>query len=817
MIDVEDISALEKVIDLVEEFSDKNPIRKRKFNFTNLREKTTILRSQTDANVKEKTFGAILKKLKSIIQQDLHIDLYFLVAAHGGVIIEDSGFCEFDSPQYALGTLIKRMEVAIKTGMPYNLEIAVCCLEWLKHHHPSEFSEFLEKFQKGRFEIINPSYAQPYNLIIGPEANIKHFEYGLKILKELNLPCDLYYCSESSLHPQIPQILKLFNISKASLRNRLLGMTPTAPSAHIGWIGLDGTEIDALIDQSGVFNGEYWHGAFFKEFPSLLFQAVARPFMNYILHSSLEDFINESPYQEEIWRISRYSEIFGKFLLGRETFDTIQKDGEYQFKRDSFLIGDYIFVPNELLLQNKNSETALITAEILHTFLGLFKKTDYDSFFDSLWRKLLLIQAHDCYAVPFVHTGDYTFSQLGKEETERLGIKKGELSISDLGIQIHKEIQERCAEFIKKQLESMITIICSEITEDHSKSLIIFNPTPYSRRDLVQIPLEFDNAPNVSLVGDDEKYSYDYINSTLSFIPAIPPFGFKIYNLKRGGLDRLIEKQDFLYDIKILEDTQNLSISFKGKPLYELTFETNLKFQLSIMKEMKNDIEHQICIQGLFENNQAFDLNLKQYAGVNRIEFYLEAHLLKEIVIFPKKVFTHTLINYPFGIEETKRNKIQTLDFLWILCSDYGLTIMPKNSQQFTLDKTENAITNIIRSRGKYEFAIAVNNEQEILQSVSGYHYKLVGASAENKLILNDKFKSFLSIKPDQGFVNLWRREEGSYIRLYNPNQIEVIVNFEGLLITPHIDEINLNYKKIRSCNPKNLKINPWELKTYKL
>ena len=102
MIESEDISALEKVINLVKEFSEKNLIRKRQINFSKLSSETASLKSQSDSKIIEKRFNRILQKLRSIIQQDLYIPIYFLLGAHGGVIIEDFGFCEFDSPEYAL-------------------------------------------------------------------------------------------------------------------------------------------------------------------------------------------------------------------------------------------------------------------------------------------------------------------------------------------------------------------------------------------------------------------------------------------------------------------------------------------------------------------------------------------------------------------------------------------------------------------------------------------------------------------------------------------------------------------------------------------
>ncbi|GAH07619.1 unnamed protein product, partial [marine sediment metagenome] len=160
---------------------------------------------------------------------------YYIFGGHGGVIINNIGFCEFDSPEFAMKRLIERMKLAIKTRMPYNIEVALCCFEWLKNQYPNKISEFIKRFKQGRFEIINPSYSQPYNLIIGEESNIKQFEYGLKVLNELGLDCRIYYCSEVSLHPQIPQILKGFNIDFCSLRTRLLGTCPSTNSGKISF------------------------------------------------------------------------------------------------------------------------------------------------------------------------------------------------------------------------------------------------------------------------------------------------------------------------------------------------------------------------------------------------------------------------------------------------------------------------------------------------------------------------------------------------------------------------------------------------------
>lgn len=783
MIELEDILALEKVIYLIKEFSEKNIIRKKQINFSKLIDNVGSLKSQNDVEIKEKTFNRVLQKLKAIIQQDLHIPLFFLFGAHGGVIIEDTGFCEFDSPEYALSTLIKKMELALKTNMPYNLEIAICCLEWLKLHSSLSFSRFVELFNKGKFEIINPSYSQPYNLIISPEANIKHFEYGFKALRDLNLPCDLFYCSESSIHPQIPQILKGFDIKFGSLRTRLLGVNPTSSSAVISWIGLDNTSIDALIDQSGVFNGEFWHGTFFKEIPNLLFQAVGRPYMEYMLYSCIEDFMNELPLQEEVWRITKSSEIIGKFLLCSDAFQIFTKEGEYKFLRDQFLIGDYTVLTSELLLQNRNAEISLVSAEFMNTILGQLNEKSSDSFFEELWQKLLLAQAHDSFAVPFIKTGDYSRAQLPKEEFEKLNLPQGNISISDLSIQIFSDIQKKCKAYIKNAFKQM-----AKNSESSEEYLIIFNPTPYPRRDVV-------------VIEDFEK----------KIISEVPGYGYTHIFLK----DIENEKPCFLFDIHILNDLQTIQVEFKSEIVCEIQFNSKMHYKLEINQKVSNNIEEIIEIIGNIKGNK-FKLQITQYNDINRLEFILDSNGLSGIIIIPQIQIKAAFINYPFGIEKTKRTKIQSLDFLWLKGPQQGLIYIQKNSQKFVINQETFRISNLIPGNGKYEFCISIVENQSPLFFVYTYYFRIIGHIFDKKTNFNSLNTSFLSLNPLVSIANLWRREEDTYLRLFNPSDDKIYLEIKGDLIKNQLKEINFNFKEIASLNNKSIEMGPWKIKTLK-
>jgi len=174
-ISLEDIEALDAIIDLVKEFDEKIIIKKPRFNSIKYKNRITQLKRLCNKDEEKtlKEFKKILRKLRSTIKKDVLPDIYYIIGGHGGVIINDIGFCEFDSPIFAIDSLLKKMKIAIQTNMPYNIEIAICCLEWLNDNYPEKISEFLKLCNLGKFEIVNSTYSQPYNLIIGPESNLK--------------------------------------------------------------------------------------------------------------------------------------------------------------------------------------------------------------------------------------------------------------------------------------------------------------------------------------------------------------------------------------------------------------------------------------------------------------------------------------------------------------------------------------------------------------------------------------------------------------------------------------------------------------------
>ncbi len=828
-IDQKDIKALSKVIKLVRKFIDKNIIYRDRINFKKIERRFNELVENANEKLKLKLFFRILKDLKKIIQGEVKSEIYYLIGGHGGVIIDDIGFCEFDSPLYAIEKLFNKMQLAIKNNISYNLEISICVFEWVQKNYPNKFFQFLNLYHKGKFEIINPTYSQPYNLIIGPESNIKQFEYGINFLDKFGINPTIYYCSENSLHPQIPQLLRRFNIKYGSLKTRLLGSTPTAGDPKICWIGLDGTSIDSVIDLSGLFNGEYWHGTFYKELPSLLFQAVAKPFMNKIVYSSLEDFIIEQPLMEEIWQISQFSNIFGNFELFSEFMETTDVNGEFKYSRDNFQLGDYIFLPSNLFLHNKISETNILTAEILYSIVADFGNEEHDEFFDKLWRNLLLTQNHDSYAVPFIRHGDYCESQLPKEEFNKIELKKEKIKISELCVEKHKEIQQESKNFIKRALNTLLKKLASKESllkknPEKKPSIFVFNPTPYQREDIIEIPIEdyeIKSDTDLVLVHKNRRVKYLIEDEKLKMIDEIPGFGYKTYTIQqKDKLDKNLINSNFFYEIALSNDQQAIEIYYKGEKFYSLKFKLDGNYQLKITKKSLNQIQEEFYVVGS-NNKLDFKLKIIRYNKINRVEFFLESGSLKELLLIPEIKVQKFFIDYPFGIEETKRTKIQALNFLWLKGPNNGIIFIVKNSQKFIINHKESIMRNILLMKeGNYEFAISITNQKidkHPLFYVNSYNFRLQGIASHHKV--KDLSGAFLSLECQDYIcvINWWRRRSEVYLRLFNPNNREHTVILRGKKVKDTIKELNFRYNIISKTKANIIKIKPWEIKTIQL
>ena len=359
---------------------------------------------------KTKSLSTKPKKIAIALNNALSRPKIFLAfGIHGNILYPDVGYCEFDDPEKAWEHI---QRWANFQGFPVGFEVGVVSLEEMNHRYP-----VWETLRKAQAPIINPLYGQPYLRHIGEAATLRQFEVGLQTLQANGLDCPAYASSEHALHPQLPQLLKIFGIPFAHVTCRLAGGAPTAYLPKIEWQGLDGSVVPAIISQSGIPNGHIWHGKFFEELPGLIFAAVARPDLPVAVYTNIEDFANPMPGHEEIAAHLTEFEKANIYFCG---FDELVKNEIPISRKVCWGLEDFpIRFMRSLAITPVHEAEALLTqveaADILMQSVG---GLSHQPEIEGAWRSLLAAQNHDAYIVPFTTPGMYSQLQ-GIEETKK--------------------------------------------------------------------------------------------------------------------------------------------------------------------------------------------------------------------------------------------------------------------------------------------------------------------------------------------------------------------------------------------------------------
>lgn len=768
----------------------------------------------------------LLQRAHAVINDEIRPDLVFMVGGHGGIIVEGTGFCEFDSPEYAFPRLVEIMEQARTLEAPYSLEVAPACLEWAQHHLPAQLARLVQLFEEGEFEFLNPAYAQPYALIVGEESNVKQFERGFRVLDAIGIPCETYYASEAAVHPQVPQLVRGFGIRRAALRTRLLGMTPASHSGCVTWVGRDGTTVPALTDQPGVFNGEYWHGRLYHELPALLFQAVGRPFARRLIFSSIEDFVNPIELQAAVWRLNRVVEVFGTFTRPGDLVARLEPDGQFQYPRDAFFLGSYIFLPTRLFRLAKDAEYAILAAERLAALGIAWGLPARDEFFEHTWTRLLTTQAHDAYAVPFLRSGDYTAHQFGTEALSEFGITPGTESISAMCERLLAGVVESVAESGQDALEELARVVGGELTRETTERVpprdawvLLFNPTSHARRvpARVQLPAGLPGPLEVREMWDARAdrvvpAHLDPETGVLDLLPEVPGLSVAAFRLvpatptgetgvgnpaPAGGAG---PNPPFLHEVRLASEANGIEVACHGTPAYLLGVSTKKRHVLTLERRRETPLTR----EGVFAGREpagdaasdaageppAFTLAVRQHAGIPRLDVELDS---------PRGVVTHLTcrartpvsayhVNYPFGVEPTTRRAIQALDFLWLEGSGpTSLLFLQKNAQQFEIAREGAEVRAVIPGRGRFEAAIETCHDAtypDLYRARAAYLMPPVSTVAWHldpaRVGKLARAQPFLEVPAPLVLCNLWRRDGHLRARVLNSSGDPVQTRLRG-------------------------------------
>jgi hypothetical protein len=273
------------------------------------------------------------------------------------------------------------------------------------------------------------------------------------------------------------------------------------------------------------------------------------------------------------------------------------------------------------------------------------------------------------------------------------------------------------------------------------------------------------------------------------------------------------------YSISLNEEQNSILINSTNNSPFELSFYNKAPFILTLREHIHNTIQDIYEFDGICDSSSCL-LKIIQSKKCDRIEFELESKGVKEININPKNLPNKALIDYPFGIEETKRTNTQALNFLWLQGKQSGLLFMQKNSQNFLIEQSSFIIKNLITSQGHYEFAISVtesNDYQVGYREYIEYESRLIGTILQDFGNYSIKSYSFMTIDPSVVLINLWRRENNNYLRIFNPSYETNHIILTGLSEKSEIMQIDLRNHEKNSVSISDIELKPWKIGTYKI
>jgi hypothetical protein len=274
-------------------------------------------------------------------------------------------------------------------------------LELLAQDAPDVFAEMCALANEGRVAFYNGTYSQPHLQVQSAEANIRQFEFGSQVYRELcGQNVVTYAHQESSIHDQMPQILEAFGFQYSALPHfpsNLLYLNGGEILLRLGephflhsqefvrWVGLDGTELPLYLSPRR-YPMQEWvtreTAAGLMSGPTLLIEN--------------RDLINVTPE----WLKEREGV---EMVLLDDAFRERTGEQPPQARARHFTYWSYVegIRAEELSRANWTAEKAVLQLEALDAMAHiLLRSTPHNT--DALWKRILASQHHDaaCFCAP---------------------------------------------------------------------------------------------------------------------------------------------------------------------------------------------------------------------------------------------------------------------------------------------------------------------------------------------------------------------------------------------------------------------------------
>ena len=456
------------------------------------------------------------------------IKKYIMDSYHGGILFNDVGFSEYESPQFCYRWLLDMVKFVETKNYKFNYEVEARTIENMNRRFPSLYKKFAQLWKEGKIEIVNGTYAQPYIQLFPLESSIRQFEYGLEIIeKTFGNKVETYQAQEFAFTPQLPQILSKFGYKFVVHRTQNCGKTPIERD-KILWRGVDNTVIQALPSHHD--RSELHPVDFFMVLPKMIATAVREGY-RYVAFTNMLDQGWHPHFREEAIRTAFYAPVLGEFVTFKEFFElTPPPCKAVTYRMDDYwtivfnnLHGKYAKGIVGLLMKAVEAECVIQVAERLEAMLSIIAKNHEKRVnYDELWKALIGYQHHDPIIVPRATVG-YFFHQY---------------LVDYAGPFSYIECEERAdqdrvwaVDQAKKAIESNLDELARRVKVNNrkaTKSFVLFNPLSFERTKVVSIPF-YEGGKVVDAEG--KKVPAQKSGNKLIFMAKVPSFGYTTIHL----------------------------------------------------------------------------------------------------------------------------------------------------------------------------------------------------------------------------------------------------------------------------------------------
>ena len=345
----------------------------------------------------------LFQSLETRRRQLVPVPVYLIDMPHGGVLFDDEGYAEFDSPELAARVLNLYLDWNDKYHFHFAPDIGAATLEKFARLSPRTIERMRNAWSRGEIEFVNGTYSQPY-LQLWPEWDQrKQFEIGQKTFDDIfGRHPTVYAAQEIAHHPALPGILNDYGFRYAVHRAQNLGNTPVDGSPLIDWRSPDGASIRTLPSHS--LRSESYGSQFTRHLPFLLTDRKNNG-LPFIAITSLMDQTFVDIYREEAARAPRYAPVWGEFVTPSEFFE---KTRDLPAAGTSYTLDQYHYALDLDGNTIHGHQTGGYSSE--HAFLfdesaRLQRLEKNGKLPEDELRTHLNREGHDCYIIPYFAPG----------------------------------------------------------------------------------------------------------------------------------------------------------------------------------------------------------------------------------------------------------------------------------------------------------------------------------------------------------------------------------------------------------------------------